>query len=166
MWKAQADHSCQICLNQSSCLLWARVIASELRMNKSASLDPKGKREVHNCLRALVDGTRIMTLPTVTIYIKIMHRSPDCQTLHKHYLFVLNWQCLQYKDRAYWFVFSRKLSALRRSGIWMLFVHPQKAYPRHCKCRLLSSDLGKRCQGLSGSFTPVLLSDTTQQQAN
>ena len=40
----------------------------------------------------------------------------------------------------------------------MLFVYPQKARPRHCECRLSSSDLGKRCQGLSGSFNPYPLS--------
>lgn len=39
-----------------------------------------------------------------------------------------------------------------------LFVYPWKAHPRYCECRLLSSDLGKRCQGLSGSFNSYPLS--------
>lgn len=126
----------------------------------SMAKEKKKAGEAHNCLRALVKGTGDHNFAnSPNLYQGYAQASWFCQTLHKCYLSVLNWQCLQYKDISHRFVFSRELRAAQRGNErWMLFVYPQKTHPRHCEYRLSSSDLGKWCQGLSGSFNPCPLS--------
>lgn len=162
VWEVQANHCClTIYLSQEpksqplSCK-WSKAYVQHTTARKKK----KRASEVHNCLWKLVNGMWDHDFAnSYNLYENYAQESRFCQTLHEHYLSVLNWHCLQYKDRLYWFVFSREFGAARRGGgRWMLLVYPQKARPRHCECRLSSPVLGKRYQGLSGSFNPCPLS--------